>query len=270
MTAQTSEPLPDVVEPEVLLDVADGVATITINRPRRKNAMTTASWELLGEVVEAVRVDPEVRAVVLCGTGGDLCAGSDLGGPPDPRHALTRMRALGDIAATLYELPKPVVARIDGVAVGAGCNLALGCDLVVATPRSRFSQIFARRGLSVDFGGTWLLPRIVGIQQAKRLALTGEIIEGPEAERLGLVTWLKEPDEIDEFVDELAAGLAAGPPIALAQTKEMLHAGSGSSLREALEREAVAQVVNQGTDGPVAKQAFLDKTEPVFEGRWRL
>ena len=256
--------------PDVLLDVRDGVATISINRPTRKNAMTTAAWELLGETVAQVRADADVRAVVLTGTGGDLCAGSDLGGPPDPRHPWVRMGALNDVALALYELPKPVVAKIDGVAVGAGCNLALGCDLVVATPRSRFSQIFVRRGLSLDFGGSWLLPRIVGMQQAKRLALLGEIIDAVEAERLGMVTWLKEPDEIGAFVDDLALRLAAGPPVAMAQTKEMLHAGSGSSLDEALQREASAQTMNFATDAPAAKQAFLDKTEPVFEGRWRL
>ena len=267
--AHPSNESPD-EQPDVLLDVADGVATITINRPRRKNAMTTAAWELLGETVATVRVDGDVRSVVLTGTGGDLCAGSDLGGPPDPRHPWVRMGALNDVATSLYELPKPVVAKVDGVAVGAGCNLALGCDLVVATRRSRFSQIFVKRGLSVDFGGTWLLPRIVGMQQAKRLALLGEIIDGPEAERLGMVTWLKEPDEIDDFVDDLAARLAAGAPVAMAFTKEMLHAGSTSSLGEALEREATAQTVNFATDAPAAKQAFLDKTDPVFEGRWRL
>lgn len=255
---------------EVVLDVADGVATITLNRPVRKNAMTTASWARLGEVVRQVREDPVVRAVVLTGAGGEFCAGADLGGPPDPRHPLTRMSDFSDLAVALYEMPKPVVARIDGVAAGAGCNLALGCDLVVATPRSRFSQIFVRRGLSLDFGGSWLLPRIVGIQQAKRLALLGEIIDAAQAERIGMVTWVRSEEEIDAFVADLATRLAAGPPTAMALNKLMLHEGSTHGLRAALDSEARSQLINFATDAPAATQAFLDKTDPVFEGRWQL
>lgn len=255
---------------EILLDTVDGVATITLNRPERKNAMTTASWTRLGEVVRQVREDAAVRAIVLTGAGRDFCAGADLVGPPDPRHPLTRMGGFSDIAVALYEMPKPVVARVDGVAVGAGCNLALGCDVVVATPRSRFSEIFVRRGLSLDFGGAWLLPRIVGMQQAKRLALLGEIIDAAEAERIGMVTWLREEDEIDAFVADLAARLAAGPPTAMALNKLMLHEGSTQSLPEALDSEARSQLINFATDAPAAKQAFLDKTDPVFEGRWRI
>lgn len=265
----TTSGVPDARD-EVLLEVAAGVATITLNRPERKNAMTAASWARLGEIVREVREDPAVRAVILTGADGEFCAGADLGGPPDPRHPLTRMRSYSDLAVDLYEMPKPVVARVDGVAAGAGCNLALGCDLVVATPRSRFSEIFVRRGLSLDFGGAWLLPRVVGMQQAKRLALLGEIIDAAEAERIGMVTWIRPEDEIDGFVADLASRLAAGPQTAMALNKLMLHEGSTQELRAALDSEARSQVINFATDAPAAKQAFLDKTEPVFEGRWRL
>ena len=255
---------------DVLLHVAHGIATIMLNRPERKNAMTTASWTRLGEVVRQVREDPAVRAAVLTGAGRDFCAGADLGGPPDPRHPLTRMSGFSDVAVALYEMPKPVIARVDGVAVGAGCNLALGCDLVVATPRSRFSEIFVRRGLSLDFGGAWLLPRIVGMQQAKRLALLGEVIDAEEAKRIGMVTWVHPEEEIDDVVADLAARLAAGPQTAMALNKLMLHEGSAQGLRQALDSEARSQLINFATDAPAAKQAFLDKTDPVFEGRWQL
>ncbi|KRE39378.1 enoyl-CoA hydratase [Janibacter sp. Soil728] len=268
MTDATS--IPSGAEGEVLLDTVNGVATITLNRPTRKNAMTTASWMRLGEIVRAVREDEAVRAIVLTGAGKDFCSGADLAGPPDPRHPLTRMNGFSDIAVTLYEMPKPVIARIDGIAAGAGCNLALGCDFVVATPRSRFSEIFVRRGLSLDFGGAWLLPRIVGLQQAKRLALLGEIIDAAEAERIGMVTWVRDEDEIDACVADLASRLAAGPPTAMALNKLMLHEGTNQNLREALDSEARSQLINFATDAPAAKQAFLDKTDPVFEGRWRL
>jgi 2-(1,2-epoxy-1,2-dihydrophenyl)acetyl-CoA isomerase len=255
---------------EVLLDIVDGVGTITLNRPARKNAMTASSWARLTEVVDLVRKDPDVRAVVVTGAGGEFCAGADLGGPADPRHPLNRMRDYADLAVALYEMPKPVVAKVDGVAVGAGCNLALGCDLVVATPRARFSEIFVRRGLSLDFGGAWLLPRIVGMQQAKRLALLGDIIDAAEAERIGMVTWVRPEDEIGSFVADLASRLAAGPQTAMALNKQMLHEGSTQSLRAALDSEARSQVINLATDAPAAKKAFIDKTDPIFEGRWRL
>jgi 2-(1,2-epoxy-1,2-dihydrophenyl)acetyl-CoA isomerase len=161
------------------------------------------------------------------------------------------------------------VARVDGVAVGAGWNLALGCDLVVATPESRFSQIFARRGLSVDCGGTWLLPRLVGLQQAKRLALLAEIIGAEEAHALGLVTWVVPAAEIDAFVAGLAARLVAGPPVALAQSKALLNENTDRTMREALAAEARAQAVNfAGADVPEGYAAFAEKRAPNFTGEW--
>lgn len=180
------------------------------------------------------------------------------------------MHRLGDAALALHDMPKPVIAKVEGVAVGAGWNLALGCDLVVASTTARFSQIFARRGLSLDFGGSWLLPRIVGLQQAKRLALLADFVDADEALRLGLATWVKSPEEIDAFVDDLASRLADGPPIAMAQSKLMLGEAASQTFREALENESRAQVANFATDAPAARQAFLDKTEPRFEGKWQL
>lgn len=246
------------------------VLTITLNRPHRKNAMDEDAWLLLHEAVRGAGSDDGVRVVVLTGAGGDFCAGADLGGERAPRHPLHRMRRIGDIAMALHDLPMPVVAKVEGVAVGAGWNLALGCDLVAASTTARFSQIFSRRGLSLDFGGSWLLPRIVGLQQAKRIALLADFVGAEEALRLGLVTWVKEQEEIDGFVDEVVRRLAEGPPIALAQSKAMLNAASGQTLREALENESRAQVINFATDAPAAKAAFLSKIEPAFEGTWQL
>jgi 2-(1,2-epoxy-1,2-dihydrophenyl)acetyl-CoA isomerase len=179
------------------------------------------------------------------------------------------MRAINETALLLHELAVPTVAKVTGVAVGAGWNLALGCDLVVATPESRFSQIFARRALSLDFGGSWLLPRLVGLQQAKRLALLAEMIDAAEAKSLGLVTWVVPDAEIDAFVADLAGRLAAGPPVALAQSKALLNENADRTLREALAGEARAQAVNFATaDAPAAFRAFRDKTEPRFTGEW--
>lgn len=157
------------------------------------------------------------------------------------------------------------------MAVGAGWNLALGCDLVVATPESRFCQIFSKRGLSVDLGGSWLLPKIVGLQQAKRLVLLADMIDAQEAHALGLVTWVKSSDEIDGFVDTLADRLASGPPFALAQSKALLNDGANATLREALANEARAQPGNFATaDSTEAYAAFAAKRDPEFTGAWAL
>jgi enoyl-CoA hydratase/carnithine racemase len=254
---------------EVLLTSRDGeVLTLTLNRPERKNAINADLWAALRENLTAAARDPGVRAIVLTGAGGDFSAGADLSGGR-AGHPLDRMREVNEVALLLHELPLPTVAKIDGVAVGAGWNLALGCDLVVATSRARFSQIFARRGLSLDFGGSWLLPRLVGMQQAKRLALLAEMIDAAEANRLGLVTWVVGPVEIDEFVADLGRRLAAGPPVALAQSKALLNEGADRTMREALAGEARAQTINMATaDAPAAFAAFLEKREPSFTGEW--
>ncbi|GAB3569750.1 enoyl-CoA hydratase/isomerase family protein [Amycolatopsis endophytica] len=252
----------------VLLSRAGAVATVTINRPHRKNAIDLATWDGLLDAFREVERADDVRVVVVTGAGGEFSAGADLSADGG-EHPLTRMHRLNDVALALNEIAKPTIAKVDGVAVGAGWNLALGCDLVVATERARFSQIFARRGLSLDFGGSWLLPRLVGMQQAKRLALRAEMIGADEARELGLVTWVRPADELDSFVDSLAAELAGLPPVALSLSKKLLEEGSTRTLREALEGEARAQTVNFATeDAPAAFEAFLRKTEVKYTGRW--
>ncbi len=133
------------------------------------------------------------------------------------------MRGVGAVAAALHRLHKPSIAKVSGVAAGAGCNLALGCDLIVASDEARFSEIFARRGLSIDFGGSWLLPRLVGLHKAKELALLADIISAEEAARIGIVNRVVPAGDLDGFVADWAQRLAAGPPIALSLTKTMLN-----------------------------------------------
>lgn len=254
----------------VLLTSAHGVTTITLNRPERKNAIDESTWRALSEVLQHVRNDADTRVVVLQGAGGDFCAGADVARSAHEEHPIPRLRRIGDVALALFELPMPVIAKVDGVAAGAGCNMALACDLVVASSRARFSEIFTRRGLSIDFGGSWLLPRVVGLQQAKRLALLAEVIDAAEAHRLGMVTWIKPEDQLDDFVAEVAQKLAELPPIALEQTKALLNEGVGIDLPAAIRNEAAAQAVNFATeDAPAAFRAFLDKTDPPhYTGRW--
>lgn len=246
-----------------------GVRTLTLNRPHRRNAIDAELWEALREALAAAGGDRSVRALVLTGAGGAFCSGADIPERVSSAHPLYRMRPLTEVTLLLHELPVPTVAKVTGAAVGAGWNLALGCDLVVATPQARFAQIFARRGLSPDCGGTWLLPRLVGLQQAKRLALLAETIDAAEAQAMGLVTWVTDADTVDAFVDDVTGRLVAGPPVALAQTKALLNEGADRTLRDALTNEARAQAVNfAGADVREAYAAFAARREPLFTGRW--
>jgi len=258
-----------VSESQVLLsDDSGGVRTLTLNRPDRKNAINRQLWEALADALRAAARDTELRALVITGAGGAFCSGADISTPDDshPRH---KLRRLTDVALALHELAVPTIAKVTGVAVGAGWNLALGCDFVVATPESRFCQIFSKRGLSVDLGGSWLLPRLVGLQQAKRLVLLADMIDADEARTLGLVTWVRAVDEIDAFVTELAARLVAGPPFALAQSKALLNDGANATLREALANEARTQPGNFATaDSMEAYAAYAEKRDAAFTGRW--
>jgi 2-(1,2-epoxy-1,2-dihydrophenyl)acetyl-CoA isomerase len=222
---------------------------------------------------------PTDRVVVLTGAEGDFCSGADVGGmgpakgpsgdDDAPRlHQLGAMRRVGDICLRLQRLPQPTIAKVRGVAVGAGLNMALICDLVVADDTARFSEIFARRGLSLDFGGSWILPRRVGMHRAKELALLAEIIDAKEAEAIGLVNRIVPAAQLDAFVDDWATRLAAGPPIALAMSKRLLNNSLNVTLEEALDDEGLSQTVNFGTaDTAEAVRAFLEKRQPTFRGR---
>jgi enoyl-CoA hydratase/carnithine racemase len=257
-------------EPPILSSAQDGVLTLVLNRPARKNALDAAAWELLFQCLSAASIDDDVRCVVLTGAGHTFCAGADISAVPSG-HPLVRIRHLSRVAELLHHLPKPVVAVVEGYAVGAGWNLALCCDFVVASTSAQFSQIFVGRGLSPDFGGSWLLPRLVGLQQAKRLAFLADRITAQEASELGLVTWIADAERLDETVRGLTSRLAAMPPIALSQTKDLLNAGSASTFREALESEARAQTINYATeDAPRAIRAFTTKEDVTFTGKWRL
>jgi 2-(1,2-epoxy-1,2-dihydrophenyl)acetyl-CoA isomerase len=177
-------------------------------------------------------------------------------------------RVYGRAIRALHSHPKPVVALVEGVAAGAGANLAFACDLVYAARGARFCEIFVRRGLSLDCGGSWLLPRLVGMQRAKELAFFGDWITVETAREYGLVNAIFEPDAIEAGVDEKLAALAERPPIALAQIKQSLHRASVLSMTEALEIEAVAQAACTSTeDTAEGMRAFLEKRPPQFTGR---
>lgn len=250
---------------------ADGIVTVTLNRPAKKNAANSQMWDELLVAFREIAGANQDRVVVLTGAGGDFCSGADLsgGGPADvPGGQLGYMRKVGAVAAALHRLTMPTIAKVRGVAVGAGCNMAFGCDLVVAGDNARFSEIFARRGLAIDFGGSWILPRRIGLHRAKELAFFADIIDAAEAERIGLVNRVVADGDLDQFVADWASRLAAGPPIALSLTKQMLDQSMRLTMEEALDAEGVAQSLNLTTaDAVEAVRAFIDKREPRFEGR---
>lgn len=249
---------------------ASGVATLTLNRPGKLNAANQTMWDELHTTFQSIRTDQSVRVLVITGNGRGFCSGADLtdrGDGPRP-HQLTAMRKITATALALHDLPQPTIAKVNGVAAGAGCNLALGCDLIVASDAARFSEIFASRGLSLDFGGSWLLPRLVGLHKAKELAFFAEVIDSAEAERLGIVNRVIPAAELDAFVDDWAERLAAGPPLAIAQSKMMLNQSLNRSMAEALDFEGSSQTVNFGSqDTADAMVAFAEKKTPEFHGR---
>jgi 2-(1,2-epoxy-1,2-dihydrophenyl)acetyl-CoA isomerase len=252
------------------------VTTVTIDRPESKNACTGDMWVALGAIFREVSYSG-TRVVVLTGAGGDFCAGADLGGGSrdggDGRAArqgnqLDGMRVLGDVVLAVHGCPVPVVAKVDGVCVGAGFGLALAADITWCSDRARFSAIFAKRGLSLDFGTSWLLRQRIGLHKAKEIAFTSEMMSGARALELGFVNGVSPVGELEDTVAALAASIAAGPPIALSMTKrELDHAGS-SSLAHALEVEALAQTVNTHTeDLGEALTAYMERRTPDFKGR---
>jgi len=242
------------------------VTTLAISNPRRKNSIGQTSWAALRDAVLAVG-ESEARVLVITGEGDDFCAGADLSVPGE-RHALINMHEVNQACLAVHRVRMPVICRVDGYAVGAGMNLALAGDFVIASDRARFAQIFVKRGLSVDFGGSWLLPRLVGLHRAKEMVLLGEMIDGAALHQLGIVREVVAPEDLDGAVTALAARLAAGPPLALAQSKRLLNDSFEQSLETALEAEARAQAINMTMeDAHEAGRAFFEKRSPVFRGQ---
>jgi 2-(1,2-epoxy-1,2-dihydrophenyl)acetyl-CoA isomerase len=255
--------------PTLQLARAEGILTVTMDRPERRNAIDDEMWDELEDAARTLAHDAEVRCVVLTGAGGAFCSGADLGGGGEGTrvHQLAQMRRINRVVQAWHDLPQPTIAKVTGVAAGVGFSFALGCDLLVASPEARFSAIFAKRGLSLDGGLSWLLPRAIGSHRAKELALFADLVPADRALELGIVNRVVPADEIDDVVDGWARRLAGGPPIALAMTKRLLDRSFEQSFEQALDDEARTQTVNFGTADTVeAISAFLQKREPRFRG----
>ncbi len=273
-----SESQPVNYHPNVHVERVGHVTTVTLDSPKAKNVCTGDMWVAIGATFRDIAYSG-ARAVVLTGAGGEFCAGADLGGGGGGGgggagggrvggNHLDGMRVLGDVVLAVHDCPVPVVAKVDGVAVGAGLGLALAADLTWCSDRTRFSAIFAKRGLSLDFGTSWLLRQRVGAHVAKQMAFTAEMISGDRALELGFVNAVVPVAELDDAVTELVASIAAGPPVALSMTKRELDNASTGSLAQALEAEALAQNVNVNTeDLGEAMTAFMERRAPEFKGR---
>jgi enoyl-CoA hydratase/carnithine racemase len=260
----------------LLVERTDGVVTVTLNRPEKKNAINGPMWRELIDVFDEVADTPSDRVLVITGAGDGFCSGADLAPGDNPDLAtedggigstFRQMRVVGRAALRLHHLPQPSIAAVNGVAAGAGLNLALGCDLIVASERARFSEIFSKRGLNVDFGGSWLLPRLVGLHKAKELVFFADIIDAAEAERIGIVNRVVPADDLAKVAGEYATRLAALPPVQLSISKRLLNQSFSVSMADALEFEDTAQSMNFASkDTAEAMVAFLQKREPKFSG----
>jgi 2-(1,2-epoxy-1,2-dihydrophenyl)acetyl-CoA isomerase len=259
----------------LLYEVKDGIATLTLNRPERLNALGDTLREDLHGAVTRASDDALVRVIVVTGAGKGFCAGGDVKAMNErreqgaPRPIMEKVAPGRDqTVLALRDAPKPVIAAVNGAAAGAGMNLALACDIRLASTAAKFAQAFVKRGLHPDWGGTYFLPRVVGVAKAAELIWTGEIIDADEALRLGIVSAVHPHDELMAATHALARKIAAGPPIAIRLAKRAIYHNLEADLRQALEFETFAQNICFDTDD--AKEgirAFVEKRSPSFEGR---
>ena len=249
----------------------DGIATLTLNRPQKLNAFTWGMYQGMYDIIKEVESDEEVRVFVITGTGRAFCVGADVKSLEQGFANQTVIKA--DAGSELLPIPlqrmgKPVIAAINGITAGGGLDFACACDIRIASERATFSSLFVRRGLLPTMGGTYFLPRLIGVDKACELIWTGDLIDAREAERIGLVTRVVPHEELEAATEELAVKLAKGPPLAIARSKQVIYKGLNMELKSALDdimREWAALV--QTEDHQEALRAFLEKREPVFKGR---
>lgn len=255
----------------VSISDSGAVRWLTMSNPGRMNAIPPHGWDELADAFEEFG-DSDQRVLVIAGADGNFCSGADMNKDaadvPSAADNAAGMRRTNRAANALHRLAKPTIAAVDGVAVGAGMNLALGCDLLIASESARFAEIFVKRGLTVDFGGTWLLPRIVGLQRARDLAMTGRIIDAGEAEEIGLVTRVVASGQLEATVNGVADALAVGAPLAQSVIKRALDRSSSMTFEQALSFEEQAQAVLLASeDLTEGAAAFVEKRPPDFKGR---
>lgn len=258
------------VESNVIVKYSASIATIVLNRPKAMNALDRILVDELTDTLESLQANKDIRCIILTGMGKAFCAGGDLGHLStlsDPIYFREFVADVGRLAFTIMKMEKPVIAMVNGVAAGAGFNLALACDLIICAQSARFAQSFSKVGLIPDCGGLFLLPRIVGPHKAKELMFTADLIDATTALNLGLVNRVVENDKLEAEVTQLAHKLAAAPPIALGFTKKIINHSFEFDIETILEREADLQTVCMETqDYREGVAAFNEKRQPVFKG----
>lgn len=249
-----------------------GIAWITMTRPREMNALSTQAFEDMIAVLGQVGLDEAVRAVILTGEGRAFCAGGDLQemktGFQDNQGFYRHMELANQFTVTLAELPKPVIAAVNGAATGAGMNMVLAADIAIAADNVKFSEIFGNVGLAPDVGGSYLLPRIVGRAKAKEIIMTYRMISAQEALELGIVSRVVPAGELYNAALELAKRIAQGPTFALALGKKIINRSYEIDIRTALEMESMAQALaGNSADHQEGVAAFFENRTPIFQGR---
>lgn len=256
----------------LVLEKQDGVATITLNRPEKLNAICPELIDDMLQAIDEVGKDDEVRAVLLTGAGRAFCAGGDIGEllarTEKPMELLTDSTNGARIISGMRDMPKPWIAAVNGPAVGAGCNLALGCDIIIAAQKASFSLAFMNLGLHPDTGGVYLLSRLVGTARACELIFTGKMIDAAEAERIGLINQVVPEDQLQETARNLALSLAHGPSRAIGMAKSSIYQAATMDMAAILEAEARAISLCITTeDAREGIGAFLEKRKPRFKGK---
>ncbi len=265
----------------LLETIEDGVATLTMNRPDARNALSGEMLAALSEAALRIAADPKVRALVLTGSGGAFCAGGDVKGfaadsPGGPGGAggvsfeqkLHSLRTGMELSRLLHEMPKPTLAVIPGAAAGAGFSMALACDLRIAASSAKLTTAFAKVGVSGDYGGSYFLSHLVGAAKARELYFMADVITGAEAAALGIVNRAVPAAELAQAAGELARRLASLPTIAIGHMKKNLNVADHGTLTEVLDSEAIYMIRTMMTeDHKAASKAFVEKRAPVFQGR---
>jgi 2-(1,2-epoxy-1,2-dihydrophenyl)acetyl-CoA isomerase len=262
------------MEQHLIEAISDGVATLTLNRPDRLNALSTPIMDGLLEALPRLAHDPAVGAIVLTGAGRAFCAGGDVKSMAEGsvqttiEDAVIRLRSRMEVSRLLHEIAKPTIAMVNGPAAGAGLSLALACDLRITGQSARFITAFAKVGFSGDFGGSYFLSKLVGTGKARELYYTAEPLDAAQALALGIANRVVPDADLAEATMQLARKLAQGPRVALALMKQNFNAAESGTLAELLDLEARGQIETGRTaDHKEAARAFVEKRSPVFIGR---
>jgi len=263
------------VSNEIILEKKEGIAVITLNRPERFNSLTDSMYRDLPQILEQLRRDDEVKVLILTGSGKAFCAGSDVSDRLGKRmerggeeSRFENLQQVGAIALNFFDFEKPIIAAINGAAVGSGLSLASLCDFRLASEKARFGAIWLNVGLIPDVGATYTLPRIVGREKALELMLSREVFGADEALKMGLVSKVFQHDRLMSEAEKLAKSIAAGPSVGIELTKRALQRSLENDLKTQLDYETYAQnVCRQTKDHKEGLSAFAEKRTPAFEGR---